>query len=132
VRVLGINIQDSENRTRARIKDFVIRYPVARDADASVAHRYKVTATPTLILLDAQGGTYQGNRLPEDYYDHTINATISSVSESIRPNVSLLVTKRISMFRNHEAHWHSTARIETTVSLVFDDGDQLCCELARR
>ena len=37
---------------------------MARDPDASVAHRYKVTATPTLILLDAQGVTYQGNRLP--------------------------------------------------------------------
>jgi thioredoxin-related protein len=70
VRVLGINIQDSENRTRAGIKDFVIRYPVARDADASVAQRYKVIATPTLIFLDKQGiVTYRGNRLPEDYDD---------------------------------------------------------------
>jgi cytochrome c biogenesis protein CcmG, thiol:disulfide interchange protein DsbE len=70
VRVLGINIQDSEKRTRAGIKDFGIRYPVARDADAKVAQRYKVSATPTLIFLDAQGMvTYKGNRLPADYND---------------------------------------------------------------
>jgi peroxiredoxin len=68
VRVLGINIQDSEKRTRAGVKDFGIRYPVARDADASVAQRYQVHATPTIIFLDAQGMVaYRGNRLPEDY-----------------------------------------------------------------
>jgi len=50
------------------IKDFGIRYPVARDVDASVARCYQVTATPTVIFLDAQGVvTYRGNRLPEDY-----------------------------------------------------------------
>lgn len=68
VRVLGINIQDSEKRTRAGIKDFGIRYPVARDADAQVAQRYQVISTPTVIILDAQGVVKsRGNRLPEDY-----------------------------------------------------------------
>jgi peroxiredoxin len=69
VRVLGINIQDSEKRTREGIKDFGIRYMVARDADATVAQRYHVISTPTVIFLDAQGViTYRGNRLPEDYH----------------------------------------------------------------
>ena len=68
IRVLGINIQESEKRTRAGIKDFGIRYQVARDADASVAQRYQVTATPTVIFLDAEGVIkYKGPRLPEDY-----------------------------------------------------------------
>ncbi|HLE62386.1 MAG TPA: TlpA disulfide reductase family protein [Pyrinomonadaceae bacterium] len=68
VRLLGINVQDSEKRTRAGIRDFGIRYPVVRDVDASVARRYQVAATPTVIFLDAQGVvTYRGNRLPEDY-----------------------------------------------------------------
>ena len=68
VRLLGINVQDSEKRTRAGVKDFGIRYPVARDDEASVARRYQVNATPTVIFLDAQGVVrYRGNRLPEDY-----------------------------------------------------------------
>jgi peroxiredoxin len=68
IRVLGINIQESEKRTRAGIKDFGIRYPVALDTDASVARRYQVTATPTVIFLDADGVIkYKGTRLPEDY-----------------------------------------------------------------
>lgn len=68
IRLLGINIQESEKRTRAGIKDFGIRYPVARDGDASVARRYQVVATPTVIFLDAEGIIkYRGTRLPEDY-----------------------------------------------------------------
>lgn len=68
VRVLGINIQDSEARTRAGIKDFGIQYSVARDADASVAKLYKVTGTPTVIFLDRNGVVrYTGNELPADY-----------------------------------------------------------------
>ena len=68
IRVLGINVQESEKRTRAGIKDFGIRYPVARDEDASVARRYQVTATPTVIFLDAEGVMkYRDTRLPEDY-----------------------------------------------------------------
>lgn len=68
IRVLGINIQESEKRTRAGIKDFGIRYPVARDGDASMARRYQVSATPTVIFLDAEGVIkYRGTRLPEDY-----------------------------------------------------------------
>lgn len=68
VRVLGINIKDSEARTEAGIKDFGIRYPVARDGDASTARRYKVTGTPTIVFLDRQGVVrYFGNELPADY-----------------------------------------------------------------
>lgn len=68
VRVLGINIQDSVARTEAGIKEFGIRYPVARDADASVTRRYHVTGTPTVVFLDSQGIVrYFGNELPADY-----------------------------------------------------------------
>ncbi len=82
VRLLGINVQDSEKRTRAGIKDFGIRYPVTRDADASVARRYQVNATPTVIFLDAQGTiTYRGNRLPEDY-DERLEALLGQGGQS--------------------------------------------------
>src|SRR5712691_3651156 len=68
VRVLGINIQDSPARTAAGIKEFGIRYPVARDPDASVTRRYHVTGTPTVVFLDSQGIVrYFGNELPADY-----------------------------------------------------------------
>jgi peroxiredoxin len=68
VRVLGINIQDSLARTQGGIKDFGIRYTVARDADANVARRYNVKGTPTIILLDHKGVVqYFGNALPADY-----------------------------------------------------------------
>jgi peroxiredoxin len=68
IRVLGINIQESKKRTRAGIKDFGIRYPVALDTDASVARRYQVTATPTVIFVDANGTIrYRGNRLPKNH-----------------------------------------------------------------
>ncbi len=68
VRVLGINIQDSLARTESGIKDFGIRYAVVRDADASVARLYKVTGTPTIVILDRQSTVrYFGNELPFDY-----------------------------------------------------------------
>jgi len=68
VRVLGVNIQDSLARTEGGIRDFGIRYSVARDANASVARRYKVTGTPTIIFLDKSGTIrYFGNELPDDY-----------------------------------------------------------------
>ncbi len=68
VRVVGINIQDSPGRLAGGVKDFGIKYAVASDADASVARRYKVIGTPTIVFLDGQGVVrYFGNELPKDY-----------------------------------------------------------------
>jgi len=68
VRVLGINIQDSEARTAGGIRDFGIKYAVARDADASIAKAYKVQGTPTIVFLNKDGVVrYTGNELPADY-----------------------------------------------------------------
>jgi len=68
VRVVGINIQDSPARLAGGVKDFGIKYGVASDADASVARRYKVVGTPTVVFLDGQGVVqYFGNELPKDY-----------------------------------------------------------------
>ncbi len=68
VHVVGINIKDSIARTESGIKEFGIKYPVARDADASVTRSYKVTGTPTVIFLDRKGVVrYFANELPEDY-----------------------------------------------------------------
>jgi peroxiredoxin len=68
VRVVGINIQDSPARLAGGVKDFGIKYAVASDADASVARRYNVIGTPTIVFLDGQGVVqYFGNELPKDY-----------------------------------------------------------------
>jgi len=68
VRVVGINIQDSPARLAGGVKDFGIKYAVASDADATVARRYKVVGTPTVVFLDKQGVVkYFGNELPKDY-----------------------------------------------------------------
>ncbi len=68
VRVLGIDIQDSEARTAGGIKEFGIKYAVARDADAKIAKLYKVQGTPTVLFLDKDGLIrYTGNELPKDY-----------------------------------------------------------------
>jgi peroxiredoxin len=68
VNVLGIDIKDSEARTAGGIEEFGIRYPVARDANASVARSYNVIGTPTILFLDRHGIVdYFGHELPEDY-----------------------------------------------------------------
>jgi len=68
VRVLGINVKDSPAGAEAGVKEFGIKYPVARDPDASVARAYGVRGTPTVIFLDRKGVVrYFGNELPHDY-----------------------------------------------------------------
>jgi peroxiredoxin len=69
VRVLGINIGEGEARVKEGIKDFGIKYDVLRDADTSVAKRYNVVGTPTVVFLDEDGVVrYFGNELPKDYH----------------------------------------------------------------
>jgi peroxiredoxin len=68
VRVLGINVKDSLAGAEVGVKEFGIRYPVARDPEASVARAYGVRGTPTVIFLDRKGVVrYFGNELPHDY-----------------------------------------------------------------
>jgi len=68
VRVLGINIKDSVARTESSIKEFGIKFTVARDANGVVARAYRVMGTPTVVFLDRKGVVrYYGNELPNDY-----------------------------------------------------------------
>ncbi len=70
VRVVGINIGESDARVTEGIKDFGIKYAVARDKDTSVAKSYKVVGTPTVVIIDKKGTVrYFGNELPKDYSD---------------------------------------------------------------
>ena len=68
VKVLGINIGESEARTQGGIKDFAIKYDVARDEGRKITQLYKVLGTPTVIFLDKEGVVqYNGHELPKDY-----------------------------------------------------------------
>jgi len=68
VRVLGINVKDSPAGAEVGVKEFGIKYPVARDPDARVARAYGVRGTPTVIFLDRKGVVrYFANELPNDY-----------------------------------------------------------------
>jgi cytochrome c biogenesis protein CcmG, thiol:disulfide interchange protein DsbE len=68
VRVLGINVKDSAAGAVVGVKEFGIRYPVARDPDASVARAYNVRGTPTVIFLDRKGVVRRfAHELPHDY-----------------------------------------------------------------
>ncbi len=68
VKVVGINIGESNARISGGIKDFGIKYTVATDKDTSVAKKYKVVGTPTVVILDKKGAVqYFGNEVPKDY-----------------------------------------------------------------
>lgn len=68
VEVIGINIGESEARIRGGIKDFGIKYTVAKDDGRKVTQEYGVIGTPTVIFLDKEGKVaYKGNELPKDY-----------------------------------------------------------------
>lgn len=78
VKVVGINIGESDARVAEGIKDFGIKYTVARDKDTSVAKSYKVVGTPTIVFLDRKGIVqYNGNELPSDYAER-LNKIIGS------------------------------------------------------
>ena len=78
VQIVGINIGESDARVAEGIKSFGIKYTVAKDTDASVAKKYKVVGTPTIVFLDKKGSVqYFGNELPKDYADR-LNTIIGS------------------------------------------------------
>ncbi len=88
VRVLGINIGEGAARVKESVKDFNIKYEVARDANAQVAEIYKVVGTPTVVFLDDTGIVrYFGNKLPEDYAAR-LNKLLDSESENKIANIS--------------------------------------------
>ncbi|RMH34294.1 MAG: TlpA family protein disulfide reductase [Acidobacteria bacterium] len=68
VNIVGINIGEGDARISQGIKEFGIRYTVLKDKDTSVARRYKVIGTPTVVFLDRRGIVrYFGNELPKNY-----------------------------------------------------------------
>lgn len=68
VKVVGINIGESDARVADGIKDFGIKYTVVKDKDSAVSKNFQVVGTPTVVFLDKKGAVrYFGNELPKDY-----------------------------------------------------------------
>lgn len=66
--VVGINIGESDARVNEGIKEFGIKYTVAKDTSTEVAKSYKVVGTPTVVILDSKGiVNYFGNEIPKDF-----------------------------------------------------------------
>lgn len=76
VKVVAINIGESDARISEGIKEFGINYTVAKDKDTTVSKSYKVIGTPTVVFLDKKGAVqYFGNEVPKDYADK-LNASL--------------------------------------------------------
>ena len=55
--VLAVNIEERPDTVRAWARQHKVTVPVLLDADGEVAADYRVTATPTAILIDGEGRT---------------------------------------------------------------------------
>lgn len=76
--VIGINIGESDARIREGIRDFGIKYVVAKDSDASVARSFGVVGTPTVFIVDRDGMIrYKGNEIPKNYVELLESITAS-------------------------------------------------------
>ena len=56
-----------EDLYRKSIEELGLSYPQIRDKDASLAKRFQVTKTPTIVVLDSSGQLrFKGSHLPEN------------------------------------------------------------------
>ena len=55
--VLAVNIQEGRDKVRTWVKKHGVSVPVVLDGDGEVSGEYRVTATPTAVLVDRDGRT---------------------------------------------------------------------------
>ena len=55
--VLAVNIEEGRDKVRAWVKKHGVTVPVVLDGDGDVSSEYRVTATPTAVLVDRTGRT---------------------------------------------------------------------------
>jgi peroxiredoxin len=63
--VLAVNIEESQNKVAAWVKERGLTVPVLLDTEGTVISRYRVRATPTIVLIGRDGrmvGRAVGNR----------------------------------------------------------------------
>ncbi len=70
---LGVNVgvNDSEKKVRRYAKKYAMDYPIYFDKDSSLTKRFKVSGTPTIIIVDKSGIVrYRDVSPPEDLENH--------------------------------------------------------------
>jgi len=67
VKVLGVNLEETQERVKRIQTRYPMDYEVVMDSDGEVAEQYQIDSLPTLVLL-AKGGEilYYGFQLPRD------------------------------------------------------------------
>ncbi len=55
--VLAVNIEEGRDKVRAWVKKHNLTVPVLLDTDGEISGAYRVTATPTAVLVDRDGRT---------------------------------------------------------------------------
>ena len=55
--VLAVNIEEGRDKVRAWVKKHSLTVPVLLDTDGEISGAYRVTATPTAVLVDRDGRT---------------------------------------------------------------------------
>jgi peroxiredoxin len=55
--VLAVNIEEGRDKVRAWVKKHGVTLPVLLDGDGDVSSEYRVSATPTAVLVDRDGRT---------------------------------------------------------------------------
>jgi peroxiredoxin len=55
--VLAVNIEEGRDKVRAWVKKHGLTLPVLLDTDGEISGAYRVTATPTAVLVDRDGRT---------------------------------------------------------------------------
>ncbi len=66
LRVLAIDYMERQEKVNAFIGAKNVAYPVALDADGTVARSYGIVGVPTFVLVGRHGILYFGNALPDD------------------------------------------------------------------
>jgi peroxiredoxin len=67
LQVIGINIGESNARIQEGVKDFGIRYTVAKDQTTAISKSYNVVGTPTVVIIDKSGAVrYYEHEVPHD------------------------------------------------------------------
>ena len=70
---LGVNVgvNDSLRKVRRYAKKYTMDYPIYFDKDSSLTKRFKVSGTPTVIIVDKSGTVrYRDVSPPEDLASH--------------------------------------------------------------
>jgi len=74
IRVLAINIQESESKVSRFLQRKPLPFKVVLDSEASAAYSHRLIGVPTYVLIDKKGNiVFQDNYFPrEDYKDYLI------------------------------------------------------------